>query len=370
MAGSVFFFTAGESPNWEKTIGRPIDVEAVARMLPRMTAESLRAKAGAGPVHAWGAPATAVGTVAGMSEDDVVFGSRKGNVGFGGLVALSIKEPTPELSTFLWGAPSWPFVYLLYRGVSGQRPVPEFLADMGESGKVIQGFRVSHRASQLLRSVDSADDFMRIALGLAPIARSEPVHLVEIKEGPAPDALNGVGEIGHSEAQADLMRIGEALGLDVWVAANDRSKTVRDYSFRDHSLRTLPFKGQPEFQRQIELIDVLWLRGSSIRAAFEVEHSTQVYSGLLRLLDLAVQFPNISFPLFVVAPDADRRRVCAQLNRPSFREHRLNEMCKYIPYSRLRDAVLEVSRFGRKLDPTVIDDYALQCNASELVSPE
>lgn len=364
MAGNVFFFTSGNTPNWDKTIAQAIDVPAAAAFLETSASRQLLKRAESGPVFAWGAQDSAVGTIAGMSDDDVVFGARRGLVGFAGLVALSVKEPVPHLSQQLWGAPSWPYVFFLYEASFAFRPVGDFLADMGERGRLIQGFRISHSASRLLRSVGSADEFIRIALTLPrqgePSATEAPT--ADSSAAPQPEPTHDeLGELGHSEAQADLMRIGEALGLSVWVAANDRGRVVREYVYREHTLDSLPFQGQPEFQRQIELIDVLWLSASTIRAAFEVEHSTRVYSGLLRLLDLAVQFPNISFPLFIVAPDADRRRVCAQLKRASFRQHRLSEICRYIPYSRLRDAVLEISRFGQRLDASVIEDYSEHC---------
>jgi hypothetical protein len=44
----------------------------------------------------------------------------------------------------------------------------------------------------------------------------------------------------------------------------------------------------------IERIDVLWLDGRSIARAFEVEHTTAVYSGLLRMADLLALIPNKS----------------------------------------------------------------------------
>jgi type II restriction enzyme len=40
----------------------------------------------------------------------------------------------------------------------------------------------------------------------------------------------------------------------------------------------------------VRLIDVLWLEAGTARvaAAFEVEHATSIYSGIMRLLDLAL----------------------------------------------------------------------------------
>ncbi len=85
----------------------------------------------------------------------------------------------------------------------------------------------------------------------------------------------------HTEIQFHLLQLGINLGLDVWVAKNDRTK-----SFKGVTLGKLP-RIVDELPRQfnvattktVELIDVLWLKGHSIMAAFEVEATTSVYSG-------------------------------------------------------------------------------------------
>ena len=57
----------------------------------------------------------------------------------------------------------------------------------------------------------------------------------------------------------------------------------------------LPTQFNEATNRTIELIDVLWLKGNSIVAAFEVECTTSVYSGLLRMSDLlALQLTSTS----------------------------------------------------------------------------
>ena len=64
----------------------------------------------------------------------------------------------------------------------------------------------------------------------------------------------------------------------------------------------------PEFHqtldvpRSIQNIDVVWIFGPySIKSAFEIEHSTSIYSGILRLSDLRAEGPNSNYPLFIVA---------------------------------------------------------------------
>lgn len=68
----------------------------------------------------------------------------------------------------------------------------------------------------------------------------------------------------------------------------------------------LPLRFDEATNKTIELIDVLWLQGNAIVAAFEIENTTSIYSGLLRMSDLIAMQPNLNIPLFLVAPD-DRR---------------------------------------------------------------
>ncbi len=81
-------------------------------------------------------------------------------------------------------------------------------------------------------------------------------------------------------------------------------------------------------------------------ATFELEHSTSIYSGITRMLDLAMgdsEAPPEG--LFLVAPDGRERDVRAQLIRPAFGSiGHLN--LRYIPYSELRENREAIARFG------------------------
>jgi type II restriction enzyme len=102
----------------------------------------------------------------------------------------------------------------------------------------------------------------------------------------------------------------------------------------------------------IRLIDVLWIdeANQSVAAAFEVEHTTSIYSGIVRMLDLALSGDSLhaTAGLFLVAPDAREGDVRAQLQRPAF--SRIGDLdIAYLPYGELarhRDAI---ARFGSGL---------------------
>lgn len=114
------------------------------------------------------------------------------------------------------------------------------------------------------------------------------------------------------------MTLGAELSLDVWVARNDRSKKWNGKTLGElpRLVIALPTQFNEATQRTIELIDVLWLKGNSIVAAFEVECTTQVYSGLLRMSDLLSLQPNLKSIFFLWRPTNGKiklsRKYCAQ----------------------------------------------------------
>jgi hypothetical protein len=168
----------------------------------------------------------------------------------------------------------------------------------------------------------------------------------------------------HTEIQYHLLRLGVDMGLDVWVARNDRSR-VWDGQVLGQMPRMIdkiPTQFNEATNRTIELIDVLWLRGNSIVAAFEVESTTSVYSGLLRMGDLLALQPNIDIKLYLVAPDERREKVEQEILRPTFslREKPLRDICGFIAFSKLMEQADGIRRLGlaASLQPKFLEQIA------------
>jgi hypothetical protein len=183
---------------------------------------------------------------------------------------------------------------------------------------------------------------------------------------PVPVNIDGfLGPASHTEIQWLLLSLGDALGLDVWVARNDRGRRFAGQAFGTlpRLLDTLPRQFDPSTMNLIELIDVLWLKRGAILAAFEVECTTTIYSGLLRMADLIALQPNLNIPLYLVAPDARRAKVMRELQRPAFErlDPPLSRVCRYIPFSALRAKYQEVRPLLPYLDPGFIDSIAESC---------
>lgn len=160
------------------------------------------------------------------------------------------------------------------------------------------------------------------------------------------------GDATHSQVQGWLRDLGIGLGFDVWIAANDHNRSYELGRLADGCLSRLPVpvEALPSIDA-VRLIDVLWLDGERVAAAFEVEHTTSIYSGIVRMLDLALAGDDATaHRLFLVAPDDREADVRAQLARPSFR-HIQELVVRYLPYSELAAPREEAARFGQGIYP-------------------
>jgi type II restriction enzyme len=174
----------------------------------------------------------------------------------------------------------------------------------------------------------------------------------ESEEARRAEEKNREGDRTHTQVQGWLLDLGRALGFDVWVAVNDRGRACGASTLADGCLDRLPesISSMPGADA-IRLIDVLWLeRGvARVTAAFEVEHSTSIYSGIVRLLDLALSNSSgAAQGLFLVAPDDREEEVRTQLARPAFR--RVADLkVRYLPYGELERNREAMARFGAGL---------------------
>jgi hypothetical protein len=174
------------------------------------------------------------------------------------------------------------------------------------------------------------------------------------------------GSTAHTKIQWLLLKLGNDMGLDLWVANNDRNKVINGQRFTDlpRLKKTLPLTFDEETNKTIQLIDVLWLKQTSILAAFEIESTTSIYSGILRMADLIAMQPNINIPLYIVAPDARRAKVYSEINRPVFSNlpTPMNTICKYISFSALRSSIEKAGSMIKYLKPEFLDDIAEVCD--------
>ena len=151
----------------------------------------------------------------------------------------------------------------------------------------------------------------------------------------------------HTEMQYHLLKIGQSLGYDVISASNDRSRGYNGNNFSFMSLQRFPEMDLgKEVNATAQLIDIVWFRkGTNIPVcAFEVEKSTSIYSGILRLTDLSCSINNEQVNLFIVLPDKREKEVVMQLSRPSIKRNQTE--IHYILFSELRQHCDALCKIG------------------------
>ena len=174
----------------------------------------------------------------------------------------------------------------------------------------------------------------------------------------------------HTEIQWLLLKLGSDMGLDVWVARNDRRHVVKGKQLGKitNCISELPLKFDDATNKTIELIDVLWLQGKAVIAAFEIESTTSIYSGLLRMSDLIAMQPNLNMPLYLVAPNERRDKVITEVNRPTFSRLSppMSEMCRFISFSDLRERISKIESVVRYLKPDFLIEISESCEVEEI----
>ena len=161
----------------------------------------------------------------------------------------------------------------------------------------------------------------------------------------------------HNEMQYHLLKIGASLGFDVTPASNDKNKSFNNQNFSFISMNKFPeLATDKDTQNTIKLIDVLWFQKdiNKIVGAFEVEKSTSIYSGILRLSDLHFSIGTGKEVFYIIIPDNREKDVIQQLNRPVIKNSKMN--IKYILFSELRANCDAICKFGT--DQSIMEKIA------------
>lgn len=158
------------------------------------------------------------------------------------------------------------------------------------------------------------------------------LHLDQAMEGAESQAT-----LSHSQVQTLLGAIGTAKEYEVWIPAHDRGTLDWSLTSRYQLADTLPV-GFEAAQSILQEIDVIWTRRGSpgLAAVYEVEHSTPIYSGLLRLNDVRLINPRID-RLTIVSNEPRRAAFVRQINGPTFQASGLNSVCTFLEYSEVYD---------------------------------
>jgi hypothetical protein len=339
--------------HYRDTIEQKVSFERIAKHLSRPIASRLTEIFGKRQIAVWGSRDTSANRAKfeKMTEGDDLLIVEGDVIKFMGKVAL--KTVNADLSRELWHnindpsrAVGWDLIYFIANPIELGVAFSDFcrLFSYAENYQ-LRGF-TTVSDDRLAAFYDRYDDLYSI---LARIRDGS-----EVVEKPAlPNKTTGVGEkteieredldeviqspliSDHVKMQWKLASLGLKAGEKIWVPSGDQRKLRDTYSFNEF---------EPEFAAGIDLpknyfenIDVVWKEEFRIDAAFEVENSTAIYSGLLRFADLNIVAPNTTYPMFIVAPSERRNRVREQLLRPVFRRLDLRDKVRFLSYEDIDD---------------------------------
>jgi type II restriction enzyme len=145
--------------------------------------------------------------------------------------------------------------------------------------------------------------------------------------------------VNHQEAERLLLEIGHARGMPVWVGMGDRHRVVSGVKLSSLCMDDVPATMPEAARRILRQVDVAWFSANGLHpvALFEVEHSTSIFTGLLRMSDVMVSLgqPSRGWQCAVVGPEARLPRFRKELDRPTFRAVGLVDVCTFISYEQL-----------------------------------
>lgn len=261
----------------------------------------------------------------------------------------------PAVGEALWDNPDSRLLYTVTTYQEIALPRAELAELLGyEPAWVPLGFlRVSADAvSSLLRQYNSIEAaFQDFQDGETPDGPREDGDGGGSDTGDGGDGGNGEDEASvHTEIQWRLVQLGLAHGYDVYVATNDKNRTYEGERLGAECVEHLNLPGFSAAATEIiEYVDVIWLEDDFIVKLFEVESTTSIYSGILRMTDFMVKVPNIAVEMHIVAADSDADKVRKEINRPTF-QHVLGpaEHCSlgYLSFEAVRETHATVRRAG------------------------
>ncbi|PYL08882.1 MAG: hypothetical protein DME33_05925 [Verrucomicrobia bacterium] len=332
--------------HYQDTIRNKVSFERVAPHISPALGRKLQQVFANHPIAVWGSRDSAANRAKfdRMSDGDEILIVEGNTIKLLGRAAG--KLVSPALSAELWknlrgdSTEGWNLIYFIANPREIDLPFSEFCPLVGWNPDLrLHGF-TSVARKRLEAFYAQYDDLYSILLRLKKGERVEELpDRAAYKAPPVRDeelALKPERELSdHLRMQWLLLKMGRQAGEKVWAPKNDQQRITSEYKFGDFEEAFAA--GLDTQVKYVENIDVVWKEEFRIDAAFEIENSTSIYSGLLRFADLTMVAPNTIYPMFIVAPGERRNRVREQLTRPSFRHLGIHEKVRYLSYEKVNE---------------------------------
>lgn len=257
------------------------------------------------------------------------------------IAALDVDKAIPMQDERLWHHLS--FTKELPKGSSNWTGVVRnsLNALTEQDGAYLEQQIVQQTKDAVLYPLSDADEkqfevnIVRSLEGEVPVSIPKDDDETEVTEPQASSVRESI------KIQALLAEIGAKMGYKIWLPRNDLNAVLNEWHGDEAAItKILPLNYDETTIKTVEQIDVLWLKGRSIVRAFEVEHTTAIYSGILRMADLLALQPNMNIHLHIVAPEERRNKVFQEILRPVFsllEGGALSKKCTYISYGSIQE---------------------------------
>ena len=170
-----------------------------------------------------------------------------------------------------------------------------------------------------LRTIIKEPDFIDVDFFLAYIfyeimpraAIIPPESRMKIEEvEPTLEAITS-----HTDSEAALLELGKLLGFDTYITAEDSSKEWHGQKLREiATLREMPAFTYQRLLDTVKHIDAIWFRDEFPAFCFEVEHSTDVTKGLLRLY----QISKLDAGFLIIGPPEVKTKFQTEVSKDPF----------------------------------------------------
>lgn len=152
-----------------------------------------------------------------------------------------------------------------------------------------------------------------------------------IAETPANKNSSQAVEFNHSYYQGLLLTMGNLKGLKTFVPNQDKNKIFIDKTLGDmRTLDSLPEYSYPNLIQRSSSIDVIWFNERKMpHSFFEVEHSTDIQSSLLKFNDLQDFYTK----MFIVAGKNRKLKYENKIKYSSFKQ--IAGRIKFLDYESL-----------------------------------
>jgi hypothetical protein len=347
--------------HYQDTIRNKVAFDRIASHVSSSLARKLQQVFGPHPIAVWGSRDSSANRSKfdRMNDGDEILIVEGDTVRLLGRVAG--KTVSPALSAELWKnirgdtTEGWNLVYFIANSKEIDLPFAEFCRLFGyEEHLQLRGLtRVAD--DRLETFYAQYDDLYSVLIRLK---RGDRVQELPEKEDYKPAPVRDEELVApperelsdHLRMQWLLLKMGRQAGEKVWAPRNDQQRITSEYNFGDFEKEFAA--GLDTQVKYVENIDVVWKEEFRIDAAFEIENSTSIYSGLLRFADLTMVAPNTLYPMFIVAPSERRNRVREQLARPSFRHLGIHEKVRYLSYEKVNeiDEFFDEAKSGLNVD--------------------